>query len=216
MRKSRLLPTVILVILTGLWAGVQPPAGQAGEDVPEKAMAPEEIVNDTVAKVRKVLQDPQYNDPAKKKAMREKVRSIILAVVDMKSVATLTLANYRERFSNEQFDTFRDLLSRLLFSTYISHVEKHSADQVNVLGTEKLSESRMRVRTRTVTADKEIPIDFSFAKLGKGWRLYDIHVEGVSLLNNYRSQFREILLRKSPDELLEQLREKVKENEGGL
>jgi phospholipid transport system substrate-binding protein len=180
------------------------------------AKAPEQIVNETVAKVQKVLQDPGYNDPAKKKMMREKVRAIILSVGDMKSVCILTLADYRKKFSDEQFEKFKDLFSRLLFTTYISHLEKNPYGKVIIQRTEKPSETRLRVKTKTVTDAGETPVDFSFVKLGKNWMLYDIHIEGVSMLGNYRTQFREILMKKSPDQFLEQLRGKVKENEENL
>ena len=148
--------------------------------------------------------------------MREKIRSMLLETVDIKTVSVLTLANYRSKFSNEQFEKFSELFSRLLFSTYITHLEKYSDEKVLITGTESLSDTRIVVKTNTVSSTKQIPIEFSFLKEGQKWLLYDVHIEGVSLVRNYRSQFREILLNKSADQFLERLRSKVDENENKL
>jgi phospholipid transport system substrate-binding protein len=60
-----------------------------------------------------------------------------------------------------------------------------------------------------MTRKDEIPINYRVIRTDDGWRVYDVVVEGVSLVNNYRSQFREILINKTPDDLLEILRKKA-------
>jgi len=213
MRIATLLPAGVLIV----WFGVHAVATAAEETTSgTTAKAPEQLVTETVAKVQKILQDPNYADAAKKKTNREKVRTIILTVVDMKTVGMLTLADYRKKFSEAQLATFQELFSRLLFTNYISHLEKSSFGKVIILRTEKPSKASLRVKTKTVTDAGETPVDFSFVQQGKNWMLYDIHIEGVSMLGNYRTQFREILMKKSPDEFLAQLRAKVKENEENL
>lgn len=181
-----------------------------------KPRQPREVVEDVVAKVMTILKDPVYKEPGKKMAMREKIQFSLLSSVDIKTVCSLTLANYRKNFSEEQFKKFSDLFSRLLFSTYISHLEKHTNEKVVTLEVKNLSGSRALVKTKTLTDTKDIPIDFSLIKQGNKWLLYDVHIEGVSLVVNYRSQFREILLNHSPAQFLERLEEKVKENEKNL
>jgi len=181
-----------------------------------QAKEPVAIVERTVIQVLKVIADPAYQDSSQKKKMREKIRSMLLETVDIKTVSVLTLANYRSKFSNEQFEKFSELFSRLLFSTYITHLEKYSDEKVLITGTESLSDTRIVVKTNTVSSTKQIPIEFSFLKEGQKWLLYDVHIEGVSLVRNYRSQFREILLNKSADQFLERLRSKVDENENKL
>ena len=104
------------------------PVVTVAEDAKKNAQAkePVEIVRQTVVKVLRILGDPAYQDSSQKKKMREEIRSILLGIVDMKSVSTLTLANYRNKFSDAQFETFSVLFSRLLFSTYIAHLETYS------------------------------------------------------------------------------------------
>jgi phospholipid transport system substrate-binding protein len=181
-----------------------------------QAKEPVAIVRQTVIKVLRVIADPAYQDSSQKKKMREKIRSMLLEIVDMKAVSVLTLANYRSKFSNEQFEKCSELFSRLLFSTYITHLEKYSDEKVLITGAESLSDTRIVVKTNTVSSTKQIPIDFSFTREDKKWMLYDVHIEGVGLVRNYRSQFREILLNKSADQFIERLRSKVDENENKL
>jgi phospholipid transport system substrate-binding protein len=188
-------------------------AAQA-ETKPAPAKEPAQIVTETVDQVIAILKDPQYKDPALKLKMREKVRKTILERVDIKTVSILTLSNYANQFSPKQFEAFTDLFSQLLFTTYIKHLETYTDEKVVILGTEKPSATKAVVRTKTVTDTRDIPVDFSFTKMENGrWMLYDMHIEGVSLVKNYRSQFREILVKRSADQFLEQLRQKVKDNE---
>ncbi len=187
-------------------------AGQsAGKD--SATTEPARIVDVTVSRVLEFIVRPEYKNPAMKKANREKVRDMILAVVNMNAVASLTLANFRGKFSDEQFQTFKEVFSQLLFTTYITHLEKYSGQRVVIGETEKPAPGRAVVKTKTIASDKEIPVDLSFALQDGEWKLYDIRIEGVSLVQNYRSQFREILLKRTPEQFLQQLKDKVKENE---
>jgi len=206
---------IVLVMPLGAWAEESSASSATAAAKDPVIKQPREIVDDTVAKVFSILRDPVYKDPAKKLAMREKTRSILLRVVDMNAICALTLANYRKKFSEEQFAKFSDTFSRLLFSTYITHLEKYSNEKVVILETKNLSDSRVQVRTKTVTDTKEMPVDFSFNKQNERWLLYDVNVEGVSLVVNYRSQFREVLLNQTPEQLLQRLEQKVEENEKG-
>lgn len=195
-------------------AATPPPAATAAKET--KIKTPHEIVDQTVAKVLKILGDPEYKKASEKPKMREKVRVVILQQVDMKTVSALTLANYRKKFSEDQLTKFSASFSRLLFSAYITHLEKYTDEKVVIVESKKLSDTRELVRTKTVTATKEIPVDYSFLKQGKKWMLYDVRVEGVSLIKNYRTQFRELLLKCSAEEFLVRLEKKVKQNEANL
>ncbi len=212
---------VIGVIATMLFAG---PAAASeaskGSENPEKKEAkplePRQIVEKTRDAVIKILGDPAYDDPKKKPAMREKVRKLLVDSVDMKTVSMLTLANFRKKFSDKEFEQFSKVFERLLFATYITHLEKYTNEKMPVVGTKRSSQSREVVHTKTITDTNEIPVDFYFIQQGKFWKLYDVHIEGVSLIKNYRSQFREILLNSSAEQLIARLEKKVKENEERL
>ena len=74
-----------------------------------------------------------------------------------------------------------------------------------------LSDSQAEIQTKIVTASKEIPIFYRMISKGGKWKVYDVVVENVSLVQNYRTQFNDILAKNTPEQLLETLRKKVKE-----
>jgi phospholipid transport system substrate-binding protein len=73
-----------------------------------------------------------------------------------------------------------------------------------------LSATQAEIQTKIVTASKEIPINYRVILKEGNWKVYDIVIENVSLVLNYRTQFNDILSKNSPEHLLETLREKVK------
>ncbi len=77
----------------------------------------------------------------------------------------------------------------------------------------KLSENQSEVSTRVITASKEIPIAYRMILKDGMWKVYDVVVENVSLVQNYRTQFNDILAKDTPEQLLEILRKKVKGQE---
>ena len=77
----------------------------------------------------------------------------------------------------------------------------------------KLSENQSEVPTRVITASKGIPIAYRMILKDGVWKVYDVVVENVSLVQNYRTQFNDILAKDTPEQLLETLRKKVKEQE---
>jgi phospholipid transport system substrate-binding protein len=74
-----------------------------------------------------------------------------------------------------------------------------------------LSEKKAEVRSELITASKSIPIDYRMYLKNGEWKAYDLVIEGISLVKNYRSQFNQILSKESPQKLLEKLQKKVKE-----
>lgn len=217
MRRIVLCGMMLAALLRGAPAAEpEKPEPAATEKKKIDLREPSKIVDETVAEVIAILEDPKFKEKSHKRAMREKVRTIILGVTDMDVVSQLTLANYRKKFSDKQFKEFTEVFAQLLFTTYIEHLEKYTDEKVVITGTRKLTETRIIVKTDTLTDTRTIPVEYSFIKQGKSWKLYDVQIEGVSLIKNYRSQFREILIQQSPKEFLERLTRKVRENEEKL
>ena len=175
---------------------------------------PEGVVRVTVDQVLDILRRKNYRENLQKH--RDEIRDTILRSVAMDTVGRLTLSNYISKFSDEEFQEFLHVFASLLLSNYIVHLEKYTDEKVVIDGVRNVSDTRKRVETRTVSDTKEIPIDFSMAEIDGRWMIYDLRVEGVSLVSNFRKQFRSILLRNPPSVLIERIREKVKENETKL
>jgi phospholipid transport system substrate-binding protein len=84
-------------------------------------------------------------------------------------------------------------------------------DEKIVYDKERIKKNKALVYTRVITSTKEIPLDYRMVSISGDWKVYDVLIEGVSLVKNYRSQFREMLKNKDPEYLLDTLRKKVKE-----
>lgn len=88
-------------------------------------------------------------------------------------------------------------------------------NNIEILDQIIFSSRKAEVRTRIKYNDKYIPINYRFVLIGKQWKIYDVYVEGVSLIKNYRSQFKDMLLKKSPKEVINELRLKLKDTKCG-
>ena len=105
-----------------------------------------------------------------------------------------------------------------LGNIYVDRIQGGYSDETIEFGDQILHDSRPLavVKTFIVSARNRIPVDYSLIQKGDTWRVYDVKVEGVSLVKNYRSQFKEILSKESPDELIERLKQKVAEQKEKL
>ena len=170
----------------------------------------------TVDKTIEILTAPELKGEAKQEERRAKVRETLLGVTDARRVSLLVLGRHRTKFTGAQITAFTEAFAQLVFLTYISHLEAYTDQTVEILSVEMLPKSKAYAATKIISKGKETPADFSLFKNENGkWKVYDVKVEGVSMVSNYRSQFSELLLKQTPDELIAHLQEKVKENEEG-
>jgi phospholipid transport system substrate-binding protein len=206
---QRLMRIFMVLMIFGAMAVLPVRAEEKAAD----AASPQATVNGAVQKVLALLKDDSLKAPEKADERRQKIRTVLLELVDMDTVGALTLATYKSKFSPEQFAQFKEEFSNLLFKTYIANLEKYTSEDVVILKTEKLSDVKSTVVTKIKSPDKEIPVDFSMAQKSSGWVLYDVKVEGISMVQNYREQFRELLGKMTVDKFLERLKERREKGE---
>ena len=167
-----------------------------------------------------VLRDPQYkaDDPAKKAEQREKFWAIVRPVFDFEELSKRTLARNWKLFDAAQQTAFTDVFAELLGNIYVDRIQGGYNDETIEFGDQIKSDSRPLavVKTFIVSARNRIPVDYSMIETDGTWRVYDVKVEGISLVKNYRSQFKEILSKDSPDQLIEMLKKKVAEQKAKL
>ncbi len=200
-----------LLKMAALALGVWLAAGPAWADDEQSVR---QMMEGAIQKAISILRDPALKGDVKREERRAQMRDTLLAVTDAKRVSLLTLGRQRNKFSEAQIAEFTETFSQLVFVTYIANLEKYTDEKVHILSIEMQPESKACVMTKIIGSSREIPADFSLFKDEKGaWRVYDVKVEGVSLVSNYRSQFSDLLVNKTPDELIAVLKQKVKENE---
>jgi len=165
-----------------------------------------------VNKVLDVLRDPAVKGESMRKRRQDRIREISEKMFDYNELSRRTLAQNWNAFNEKQKNDFVELFKSVLESAYIEKIMSYSDEKVLFQKESQLSEKTSEVQTVIVTKKTEIPINYRVIKTESGWKVYDVVIEGVSLINNYRSQFREILMNKSPDDLLEILRKKARKN----
>jgi len=159
-----------------------------------------------------VLRDPDLKADDKQEIRREKIREIAGKRFDYRRMSQLSLARHWRGRTNSEKDEFTHLFSNLLEDAYLSKIESYTDEEVVYLKErikKKKTKEYAKINTKIVTQTTEIPIDYMMYRTGQEpWRVYDMVIEGVSMVNNYRSQFGQHLERKSFDTLINQLKEK--------
>ena len=156
-----------------------------------------------------ILKDPQYNAKDKKEAQREKLWKVVRGFFDFREMSKRSLGSNWKRFNPGQQDQFTDVFSTLLGNIYLNKVQGGYHDEkVLYLSEEIIKDKKAVVKTKIVRENAEIPMDYHMRLQGKKWKVYDIIIEGVGLVKNYRTQFKKILRKESPDKLIERLKKK--------
>jgi phospholipid transport system substrate-binding protein len=179
--------------------------------IPFSAFAgpPLDTVKGHIDKVLDVLRDSSLKGESGKSAKKTKIRSITEKMFDYTELSRRTLGQNWKKFNNEQQKEFTDLYKSILEDAYADKIMTYTDEKVVFNKENMLSEKTYEIQTTIVTKKADIPIFYRVIQKEGEWRVYDVVIEGVSLVNNYRTQFREILASKSPDGLLDVLRKKV-------
>ncbi len=184
------------------------------------ANSPTDVLKEPLEEATAILKDPKYKDadPGLKVEQRDKIWAVVKDTFNFDEVSRRALARNWKSFSPEQQKAFADVFGKMLGNIYVDRIQTGFADQKVEFTDEILHESKPLaiVKTFIVSDQNKIPVDYSLKKKGDDWRVYDVKVEGVSLIKNYRTQFNDILRKETPDQLIERLREKVAEQEASM
>ncbi len=170
---------------------------------------PMEGVKDTTDKIIAFVTDPALKAPEKKEEKDRLIRAAVDERFDWEEMSKRTLARHWAARTAEEKKEFVRLFSKLLERTYLDKVEDYSGEKVLYLN-EVVDGKYATVSVKIVTKkDTEISVLYRLKNDEDKWLVYDIVIEGVSLINNYRKQFNSIIVRNSYKELVDKLREKV-------
>jgi len=173
------------------------------------AGGPTEDVRKTTDKLIAIVSDPALKEPDKAREKATRIRKAVDERFDWEEMSKRTLARYWKRRTEREKEEFVDLFGKLLERTYLDKVEGYSGEKVLYVG-ERVDRNYGIVVVKIVTKkDTEILVKYKLKKKGGKWLVYDISIEGVSLVNNYRKQFNSIMTRSSYEDLVKKLRTKV-------
>lgn len=173
------------------------------------AGAPLDSVKAQINKVLDVLRDPSLKGEAGKKTKKVRIRNISDNFFDYTELSKRTLGQNWNKLNAQQQQEFIGLYKQILEDAYADKIVTYTDEKVNFGKETQLTEKTFEVQTTILTKKADIPINYRVIQKGNEWKVYDVVIEGVSLISNYRTQFREILSNKTPDSLLETLRKKV-------
>jgi phospholipid transport system substrate-binding protein len=178
---------------------------------------PTDLVRQTTDQVLKILEDPQFQAPNRQAERQERLHKIAEQVFDWQEMARRALAvHWRERTPQEQQEfvrLFRDLVEGIYISRLESAIQEKR--EIQYVG-EQVEGSRATVKTNVLTRrNQQVPIEYRLSKVDGRWLIYDVFVEGISLVNNYRSQFNRIITSSSYNELVQKMKNKQVDEPSG-
>ena len=164
-------------------------------------------------KIVAIISDPAMKAPAMKEKRDQAVMGIVEGVFNWEEFSRRALAQNWAKITDTEKKDFIALFSQLVERTYMAKANQYSGGTVEFLN-EKVDGDYGNVSTKYITsAGSQIPVDYRVMKKDSKWWVYDVYIEGVSLVNNYRSQFSDILLKSSFEDLMKRLKEKVDKGE---
>jgi phospholipid transport system substrate-binding protein len=173
---------------------------------------PTDQLRGRVERVLRVLEDPTLKQEARTPERRAAIRAIALEIFDFRELSQRALARHWQARTPAERDEFVQLFADLLERSYVGKIELYSGGERIQYTAETVEGNHATVRTRIVTrGGTEIPVDYRLHRVGEPWLVYDVSIEGVSLVANYRAQFSKIIQTASYRDLVDKLKAKKEE-----
>lgn len=172
------------------------------------AGAPTDRVRLAADKVISILKDPAMKGKAKEQERRAQIKKAVFAVFGFDEMAKRSLGQYWRQRTDAERKEFTDLYSDLLERSYINRIESYSNEKI-VYGAEKVDADFAEVPSKFITKrNEEIAVNYKLMSKDGSWYVYDMVIENVSLVNNYRIQFNKIIRSSSYEELVRKMKNK--------
>ena len=190
---------VLGIFLAAAWVGLTVAPAYAG--------APTDSMKATIDDILRIVREKELKQPAKAEERRQQLEKVVAARFDYQEMSRRALGAQWNSLSDQEKQEFVGLFRTLLTNSYADKIETYSGDGVQYLN-ERTEKDYAEVRTKVLSGKTEIPLDYRLINKAEDWRVYDVVVDGVSLVNNYRGQFTKILRASSYSDLVDQLRKK--------
>lgn len=171
---------------------------------------PRQSIEAQVNKLLSVLNDKALTDEA---AKEKRIWEIVNGIFDYEELSRRTMGRNWKKLDAAQQKEFPELFSKVLGNVYRDRIMAYTSEKVVFDDNVIVTDGKAEIKSRILASGKEIPIDYRMIEIQGKWKVYDVVIEGVSLVSNYRSQFNSILTNKSPEALMDTLRKKASEAE---
>ncbi|CAI4030718.1 putative ABC transporter, auxiliary component, ATP-dependent toluene efflux transporter [Nitrospira tepida] len=171
------------------------------------AAGPMEAVKGSIDDALRILADKELKGQDKSKERRQKLEAVVASRFSYEEMSRRALGAQWTKLSEAERQEFVELFRSLLINSYADRVESYSGEPINYVG-ERVEKEYGEVRTKVMLGQAEVPLDYRLINRAGDWRVYDVVIDGISLVSNYRGQFSKILKNGSYQDLVEQLRKK--------
>lgn len=163
-----------------------------------------QTLDTAVNRILTVIRNPDYVNPATRPPLRRQIEDEVYHIFDFGEFSSRTVGPRWKSFTPEQKTKFSDAFAELLLNTYLNRITGYNGETVAYTG-ETVSPDGNRVEVKTVINmrdGKKIPVAYRMLLKDGRWRVYDVIIENISLVKNYRTQFQDILNTASPEDLI--------------
>jgi phospholipid transport system substrate-binding protein len=177
---------------------------------------PIEALRKGVEEAIRILKNPEFTNADRKDVQQQKLRAIMARLFDFDEFSRRVLASNWKDFTPAQRKEFVDAFSDFLAKFYLGQLQRRYKDETLIYVEQQLtSPTRALVKVRVVWRGEKIPVDLLMIKREGLWKVYDIQLLGFSAIRNYRAQFQFMLLKETPDQVIERLKMKTEQLEKG-
>ena len=174
------------------------------------AQGPLETVQQNVEAGMRVLEDPRYENDAHKEEQMQILWEVMQQTYDFEEFSRKVLGSGWYKFSRRQRVEFVTVFSEFLGKFYLGKLQnRYSGQKINFLSQKIISNSRALVDIEVIWNKVKIPVTLRVTNRSGTWKVYDLTALGISAVSNYRAQFKSIIRRETPQQLIARLKEKI-------
>ncbi len=172
-----------------------------------------QTLENSVSFILSTLKNPGYANPETRGPLKQQIENEVRKVFDFSEFSSRTVGPRWKTFTPEEKTKFSDAFANLLFNTYLNKIKGYNGEQAIYTGEASSPDGKLtEIRSSIVLADgRKIPIAYRMLLKDGKWRIYDVIIENLSLVKNYRTQFQDILNSASPQQLIERINNRARE-----
>ena len=160
----------------------------------------------SVDKVLAILNDPTLKGMGNSQERRQKLKEVVYSRFDFNEMAKRSLGPQWQKRSPEEQKEFVQLFTSLLEYAYLENIESYNGEKIRFLN-ERQDKDFAEVNTKVINSKgQEFSLDYRLQNVNGDWKVIDVVIENISLVNNYRSQFNQIITSSSYNELIRKMK----------
>ncbi len=181
------------------------------------AGGPLEDLRRGVDKGIQILEDPRYEDESLKTDQQQKLWEVMLQTFDFREFSRRVLSLHYNKFTPQQRNEFSQTFAEFLGKFYLSRLQtRYNGEKIFYIDQKIVSESRALIMIEVLWKNVEVPVELRMIKKGGTWKVYDLTALGINAVANYRAQFHGILQNNTPDQVIETIKERIRQLESDV